>query len=128
MTLASVDAEHVRVAVKDNGVGFDSTVQRAATHGLIGMRYRVEAEGGSMRLESTPGEGTLIEAILPVTDIDSLDAIPPAPEADPGMSALRPCPADCRQRPTSVGLLPRQGRASVPYRSRAGCHGHCSCY
>jgi glucose-6-phosphate-specific signal transduction histidine kinase len=36
-----------------------------ATHGLIGMRYRVEAEGGAMHLESTPGEGTLIEATLP---------------------------------------------------------------
>jgi hypothetical protein len=29
------------------------------------MRYRVEAEGGSMHLESVPGEGTLIEATLP---------------------------------------------------------------
>jgi len=56
--------------VRDNGVGFDSSVQRVATHGLIGMRYRVEAEGGTMRLESTPGDGTLIEAILPVTDVD----------------------------------------------------------
>ena len=83
VTLASVDAEHVRVAVEDNGVGFDSTVQRAATHGLLGMRYRVEAEGGSMRLESTPGKGTLIEAILPVTDIDSLEATLPVPEAIP---------------------------------------------
>ncbi len=74
VTLAGVDAEHVRVGVRDNGIGFDSTAQRAATHGLLGMRYRVEAEGGSMRLESAPGKGTLIEAILPVTDIDSQDA------------------------------------------------------
>jgi signal transduction histidine kinase len=42
------------------------------------MRYRVEAEGGSMRLESTPGGGTLIEAILPVTDVDE-PAEAPAP-------------------------------------------------
>jgi signal transduction histidine kinase len=83
VTLAGIDAEHVRVAVQDDGVGFDSTTHRAATHGLIGMRYRVEAEGGSMRLESTPGKGTLIEAILPVTDIDSLEATIPLPEAMP---------------------------------------------
>jgi len=83
VTLAGIDAEHVRVAVQDDGVGFDSTTHRAATHGLIGMRYRVEAEGGSMRLESTPGKGTLIEAILPVTDIDSSDAPLPLPEAMP---------------------------------------------
>jgi signal transduction histidine kinase len=81
VTLATVDDEHVRIAVRDNGIGFDSSVQRAATHGLIGMRYRVEAEGGSMRLESTPGQGTLIEAILPVTDVDEASA--PAPLADP---------------------------------------------
>ncbi len=29
------------------------------------MRYRVEADGGTMRLESSPGSGTLIEATLP---------------------------------------------------------------
>ena len=81
VTLASVDAEHVRIAVEDNGVGFDSTVQRAATHGLLGMRYRVEAEGGSMRLESKPGQGTLIEAVLPVVDIDEPPLPTPAPEA-----------------------------------------------
>jgi signal transduction histidine kinase len=83
VTLAPVDEEHVRIAVRDNGVGFDSSVQRVATHGLIGMRYRVEAEGGSMRLESTPGEGTLIEAILPVTDIDEASAPAPVAEALP---------------------------------------------
>ena len=53
------------VAVRDNGIGFDVGAPRLARHGLIGMRYRVEADGGSMRLESTPGAGTLIEATLP---------------------------------------------------------------
>jgi len=81
VTLASVDGEHVRIAVEDDGVGFDSTVQRAATHGLLGMRYRVEAEGGSMRLESKPGRGTLIEAVLPVVDVDEPPPPTPAPEA-----------------------------------------------
>ena len=56
-----------RVSVKDNGVGFDTAVPRLARHGLIGMRYRVEAEGGTMKLTSTPGAGTLIEAQLPAT-------------------------------------------------------------
>jgi signal transduction histidine kinase len=56
-----------RVSVKDNGVGFDTAVPRLARHGLIGMRYRVEAEGGTMKLTSMPGAGTLIEAELPAT-------------------------------------------------------------
>lgn len=53
------------ISVRDNGVGFDMNEPRSATHGLIGMRYRVEAGGGSMRLQSTPGAGTLIEAVMP---------------------------------------------------------------
>ncbi|MGZ8259702.1 MAG: CHASE3 domain-containing protein [Caldimonas sp.] len=53
------------ISVRDNGVGFDVSLPRLARHGLIGMRYRVEADGGTMRLESSPGRGTLIEATLP---------------------------------------------------------------
>ena len=54
------------VSVHDNGIGFDTELPRLQSHGLLGMRYRVEAEGGSMRLSSKPGEGTLIEATLPM--------------------------------------------------------------
>ncbi len=54
------------IEVRDNGVGFNSNTQRhPASHGLLGMRFRVEAEGGRMTLESAPGEGTLVSAILP---------------------------------------------------------------
>jgi signal transduction histidine kinase len=53
------------ISVRDNGIGFDPQERRLARHGLIGMRYRVEADGGTMRLESSPGQGTLIEATLP---------------------------------------------------------------
>jgi signal transduction histidine kinase len=55
----------VRVSVRDNGVGFDTETPRASTHGLLGMRYRIEAEGGHMTLTSSPGQGTLIEVSLP---------------------------------------------------------------
>ncbi len=82
VTLAAQEDGRVRVAVKDNGVGFDTTVSRIATHGLIGMRFRVEANGGEMRLRSAPGEGTLIEAILPsiAPDDEAAVAAPPARE------------------------------------------------
>ncbi|MEP7303591.1 MAG: CHASE3 domain-containing protein [Caldimonas sp.] len=76
VTLASESDQAVRVAVRDNGVGFDTTLQRAATHGLLGMLYRVEAEGGSMRLRSAPGQGTLIEATLPALDSDAAASEP----------------------------------------------------
>jgi signal transduction histidine kinase len=41
-------------------------VRRASTHGLLGMRYRVEAGGGRFRLDSAPGRGTRIHASLPL--------------------------------------------------------------
>ena len=65
VSLQPVPGDGARVTVKDNGVGFDATVPRLARHGLIGMRYRVEAEGGTMNLVTSPGSGTLIEAELP---------------------------------------------------------------
>lgn len=61
----SQHAGMARVSVRDNGCGFDTTVPRQAAHGLLGMRYRVEAEGGLMTLASRPGAGTSIEARLP---------------------------------------------------------------
>ncbi|MES2228444.1 MAG: CHASE3 domain-containing protein [Pseudomonadota bacterium] len=55
----------VHVSVRDNGVGFDTRVARTSAHGLLGMLYRLETEGGRMTLESMPGRGTLIRADLP---------------------------------------------------------------
>ncbi len=65
VTLAPIAGGGARVAVRDDGIGFDTGVPRLASHGLIGMRYRVEAEGGTMHLISSPGSGTTIEATLP---------------------------------------------------------------
>ena len=56
----------VEVTVRDDGVGFDADTPTRSTYGLLGMRFRVEAEGGVMRLQSLPGQGTLISACLPL--------------------------------------------------------------
>ena len=61
----------VHVSVQDNGVGFDTELPRVAAHGLLGMRYRLEAEGGQMALRSSPGLGTTIEADLPESAADT---------------------------------------------------------
>lgn len=59
-------AQGAEIAVTDNGVGFDTQGQRrASAHGLLGMRFRVEAEGGRMHISSVPGQGTRISATLP---------------------------------------------------------------
>lgn len=56
---------HVEVEVRDDGVGFNTAEARPSTHGLAGMKHRVEASGGRLRVTSVPGGGTRIAAILP---------------------------------------------------------------
>lgn len=59
------DGGKVHVCVSDDGRGFDVEAGRGSASGLLGMRYRVEAVGGVMRVSSTPGAGTRVEAWLP---------------------------------------------------------------
>ena len=63
----------VEVTVRDNGVGFDTKLPRLATHGLLGMKFRVESESGEMTIESVPGRGTSICAVLPQTEATAAD-------------------------------------------------------
>jgi signal transduction histidine kinase len=58
---------YITVEVKDNGKGFKVGSVGAGSHGLAGMRHRVEAAGGRLTVTSTEGEGTLISAVLPKT-------------------------------------------------------------
>ncbi|MFI8615249.1 CHASE3 domain-containing protein [Acidovorax sp. NPDC077693] len=66
--LVSVHAypTHVSVQVRDNGQGFDPSSVRPTSHGLSGMRHRVEAAGGRLSITSRPGNGTLVSAVLPL--------------------------------------------------------------
>ncbi len=56
---------HVEVTVRDDGLGFNVHQTGNKAHGLLGMRFRVEAEAGSLELVSNPGKGTLVRARLP---------------------------------------------------------------
>jgi signal transduction histidine kinase len=58
-------SNHVEVQIRDNGKGFEPRQARPTTHGLAGMRHRVEAAGGRLSVESRPGGGTRIAAVLP---------------------------------------------------------------
>jgi signal transduction histidine kinase len=62
----------VVLRVVDDGCGFDPGHVRVigdiAHFGLIAMRERVEALGGRFRVTTAPGEGTVVEARLPLTD------------------------------------------------------------
>lgn len=64
VTLAS-NAGQVAVAIEDDGVGFDPALPPPSAHGLVGMRFRVEAERGLLQIESAPGRGTRVHVTLP---------------------------------------------------------------
>lgn len=58
---------HVEVAVRDDGQGFDPKTAKPSSHGLAGMRHRVEAAGGRLTVATQPGGGTRVAAALPAT-------------------------------------------------------------
>ena len=56
---------YISIEVHDNGKGFDMNNISSTSHGITGMRHRVEAAGGRLTVVSRPGEGTRITAVLP---------------------------------------------------------------
>ncbi len=60
------DENHLVVGVSDNGGGFPAEHHRAG-YGLIGMRERIDALGGSLEVSNHPdGEGAQVVAKLPL--------------------------------------------------------------
>ncbi|WP_312569178.1 CHASE3 domain-containing protein [Comamonas sp.] len=68
---------YVAVQIQDNGEGFDLASIRPNSHGLAGMRHRVEATGGRLTINSAIGEGTTISAVIP-TGASPAEALAPA--------------------------------------------------
>jgi len=61
----AVDDGALRVEVRDDGCG---GADPAAGSGLLGLKDRVEAIGGTMQLTSPPGAGTSLRVELPLVD------------------------------------------------------------
>ncbi len=74
------ERRRLRLAIVDDGCGFDpATVGQAvgpgrqaeppaprpSHYGLVGMRERIEYLGGTLTVESAPGRGTRIQALVP---------------------------------------------------------------
>jgi nitrate/nitrite-specific signal transduction histidine kinase len=51
--------------VQDDGHGFDPATVADGHLGLAGMRARAERLGGRFAVVSAPGEGTVVEAVVP---------------------------------------------------------------
>jgi signal transduction histidine kinase len=65
----------LRLRIRDNGPG--QTARYHAGHGLLGMRERAAAVGGSLRTGDAGGGGFLVEAELPAKAPDALTGTPP---------------------------------------------------
>jgi signal transduction histidine kinase len=69
--LIEMENGHFRLKVTDDGVGFDPQTLGAPTveggFGLYSIRERLIAIDGSIMIESSPGTGTVVTAILPAT-------------------------------------------------------------
>jgi signal transduction histidine kinase len=67
ISLAEVDGE-LRFEVEDDGSGFDVSTTSYGT-GLQGIADRLDALGGRIDVRSTPGSGTTIAGVLPLSAI-----------------------------------------------------------
>ena len=62
----SADGGNVALSIEDDGIGIDTKSGNSeASHGIIGMRHRVETLGGTFTLQSTPGNGTRLKIQVP---------------------------------------------------------------
>ncbi len=60
------DGAHLHIEVHDDGVGFDPAQIGHGGHGLLGMRFRIQAARGELQLRSAPGRGTRLIARIPL--------------------------------------------------------------
>lgn len=64
--------KEVKVSVKDDGVGFDPSQVRPGVagtkFGLVAMRERAELIGGSMEIQSAPGQGARLSFVFPLPE------------------------------------------------------------
>lgn len=67
-----VEPGEVHVFVRDRGIGFDPDDVPDDRHGLAdSVRGRMSRHGGSVRLRSTPGEGTEVQLRMPVATTET---------------------------------------------------------
>ncbi|PLR82592.1 histidine kinase [Bacillus canaveralius] len=58
---------NISVVIKDDGKGFDKTIKKPESFGILGMKERVELLDGSISIHSKPGAGTIVIVQVPLT-------------------------------------------------------------
>ena len=58
--------DQIKLAIEDDGCGFDPANIPANHYGLVGMNERVRLLGGTLQIGSRQGEGARIEVVVPI--------------------------------------------------------------
>jgi len=65
----------VVVTVRDNGAGAAPTdLNRPRSHGIAGIRHRIQVLGGRVSISSVPGRGTTVRATVPLASVSRTSA------------------------------------------------------
>jgi signal transduction histidine kinase len=62
----AIEDDNLNIVIRDNGIGLPITPKARRGQGLAGMRHRVAGFGGTWRITTPDGGGTLIEVSLPL--------------------------------------------------------------
>jgi len=60
---------HIAIEIKDDGRGADSELNPAPGMGVLGMRERAVILGGILEVDTGPGRGTTVRAIIPMEQV-----------------------------------------------------------
>ena len=60
---------HLAIEIKDDGRGVDTELGRAPGMGVLGMRERAVILGGILEVDTGPGRGTTVRAIIPMEQV-----------------------------------------------------------
>ena len=95
--------DYALLQVLDDGVGFNVNQKAHASYGLSGMRHRLEAMHGSLRIVSAPGRGTRIEGSLPQARHRMAEPVRQEPPAAAGMEEGSPAMLQAGPAPATLG-------------------------
>jgi signal transduction histidine kinase len=104
------DGGEVTLEVRDDGAGFTvpadlTLLQRAGSHGLVGMTERARLCGGTLTVWSRPGGGSRVTAVVPAE---------PVPAAEPPSRRARLLVGAVAVALPVVLILPFSGSAEPP--------------
>lgn len=65
-----IGKSYIILVIEDDGIGFDFSIKKENSFGLIGMKERVEMLEGTLRIETSEGNGTKIFIKIPSNTSD----------------------------------------------------------